>query len=264
MLSFPLPDVPEFTDKAWDAWLAMARRLISNGMFGNPSEWQGLFIERGLPIPWSGYQGLLSDEECIGTMELFGEKVGPLIQGRRRYGSREEYLVEYDKETNAILERFEIGMRMTGGRIHRIDSPAMAETLEWPLRLATLDRRWGPVESQFSRARTLEITDPPSAVASAAQSVETTLQLIGCQGRSLGDLTKDFERRFQHRSLVKADNLKSLMDLVARTRMTGTAHGQTDLAHAATEVEARLAISMAGTIIRYLFDTFKSDSSKND
>jgi hypothetical protein len=209
----------------------------------------------------SFYSGGENVDAFIDAVEILAEVAaeGVFVNDRSgRRGSTYTPVPDVEERINRAFQRFRFGYRIEGGKVRKIGSPALEETVVGPALLAVQRPGWEEAERSYREAiehqRAGETDD---ALTAANAAVEAALKAAGLDGGTLKELARSFKSAgYVPRYLENVpDLLEDLLDrLHAMRSQAGDAHGRAPGAADPEAALADLAVHLAGSFIVYLAD----------
>ena len=200
---------------------------------------------------------------------LDDEKIPSLIEGAYsgfcRFQSQYPEMFgsyAFAKLINEILVQHRIGFELIeGSMIERELMELHAEVVAPALQLLSSRKGWEPIEQAYRKAlEEIATGDPADAITDAGTALQETLEILGCNGNSLGTLIGDGRKRgfFAPHDSVIGDAICKTMNWVAADR---SAKGDGHHTSSASREDAWLTVHIVGALIlRLVSDRSRGDS----
>lgn len=213
-------------------------------------------------IPRAGTHAFLDGVEIAADETMQSHEYVERIKSGVGYierSKRGSAMSDFPDRFNNLADRHRLGYRLEAGQIQRIGSPALSEVIVGPALLASQSTGWDQVERSYKEALRHQRgprDENDDALTAAAAALEAALKAAGLQGKTLGQLSKDFK----HSPLAAAqlrDTPELLTKLLERSgairNVDGDAHGRAPGEQPNVPQElVDLAVHLVGAFIVYL------------
>jgi hypothetical protein len=165
------------------------------------------------------------------------------------------------KAINGLLREHRISYEIVDDQIVEFSSRELHTSIVAPtLNLVSNSERWSKVESAYRDAlKEISASNPADAITDAGTALQQTLELLGCEGNSLGPLIKSARKKglITNHDAPMVEAIERVMHWASANR---SERGDAHTASNASIADAWLMVHVVGAVILRLSRDFDSGS----